>query len=163
MISNGITQWIFAWFSVLIETSGTGRSSLDILSSHDLVTVTTPEVLESLKSYTFSESLLFWDPVSAATSFVLLAFENSIGGGTTRISNIRGDWHCCQKRESQDHAWKPCFQVAQFHNTVLLEIYYLSVIWQKPRLTLLKKTQKKDRRSGQFPDTQSRLQIWKKH
>ena len=28
----------------------------------------------------------------------------SIGGGTTRISNIRGDWHCCQKRESQDHA-----------------------------------------------------------
>ena len=80
------------------------------------------------------------------------------GGGTTRISNIRGDWHCCQKRESQDHAWKPCFQVAQFHNTVLLEIYYLSVIWQKPRLTLSKKT-KKDRRSGQFPDTQSRLQI----
>lgn len=59
MISNGITQWIFAWFSVLIETSGTGRSSLDILSSHDLVTVTTPEVLESLKSYTFPESLLF--------------------------------------------------------------------------------------------------------
>ena len=128
MISNGITQWILSGFVVLMEISGTDRSLLYILSSHNLVTVTTPEVLESLKSYTFPESLLFWDPASAATSFVLLTFENSIGRGTTRISNIRGDWHCCQKRESQDHARKPCFQVAQFHNTVLLEIYYLSVI-----------------------------------
>ena len=68
-------------FSVLMEISGTVLSSLDILSSHNLVTVTTPDVLESLKSYTFPESLLFWDPASAATSFVLLTFENSIGGG----------------------------------------------------------------------------------
>ena len=63
-------------FSVLIETSGTVLSSLEELSSHDLVTVTIPEVLGSLKSYTFP---LLSPELSSA--LVLLTLENSIGGG----------------------------------------------------------------------------------
>ena len=66
-------------FAVLIKTSGTGRSSLDRLSSQFFVTATTPDVLESLKSYTFPESSLFWE--SAVASFVLLNFDIFIGGG----------------------------------------------------------------------------------
>ena len=59
-----------------MEISGTALSSLEELSSHDLVTVTTPDVLESLKSYTF--------PLSSPellSALVLLTLENSIGGG----------------------------------------------------------------------------------
>lgn len=53
------TKGLLLGFSVLMETSGTGLLSLEELSSHVLVTVTTPDVLESLKSYTFPESSLF--------------------------------------------------------------------------------------------------------
>ena len=81
MISNAITQWIFAWFR---RTDGNIRYRPFVIR-HTVI----PQFGNSyytgsfgiLKVYTFPESLFFWDPASAATSFVLLTFENSIGGG----------------------------------------------------------------------------------
>ena len=73
-----------------MEISGIVLSSLEELSSHDLVTVTIPEVLGSLKSYTFP---LLSPELSSA--LVLLTLENSIGGGTTRTNIICHYRHRC--------------------------------------------------------------------
>lgn len=73
------TKGLLLGFSVLMETSGTGLLSLEELSSQFFVTVTTPDVLESLKSYTFPESSLL--STLAVASFVLLNFDSFIGEG----------------------------------------------------------------------------------